>query len=489
MDHRIGLTRRAFMKAVGVGAAGFALNGCAAAATAPTEGRGRRQPNIIYILADDLGYGDLSCYGQKKFTTPSIDRLAREGMLFTQHYAGSTVCAPSRCVLMTGLHTGHCQIRGNKGMRPEGQHPLKANTPTLARLLQQSGYTTGAFGKWGLGGPGSSGEPNRQGFDMFFGYNCQSLAHHYYPEYLWRNGEKVMLEGNDPRARTGQYAHDLIAEAMLEFVRTNADKPFFLYVPFTIPHAELTAPEASMAKYRGKFPEPTPFVNEREQGYGSQTTPRAAFAAMVDRMDGDVGRLLDLLKELKLDDRTIVMFSSDNGPHLEGGADPEFFDSNGPLKGYKRDLYEGGIRVPMLVRWTGKIKAASKSEHVSAFWDVLPTCMELAGAAVPNGIDGISFVPTLLGYGKTQTQHAQLYWEFHEQGGKQALRMGKWKAVRLNAKSAANGALELYDLSKDPGEKTNVAARNKSVVEEMAARMQVSRLPNQEFPFYSGEGS
>lgn len=485
MGHRAGVSRREFLKAVGVGAAASVFGGCTGAEM--TVGRARRQPNIVYILADDLGYGDLSCYGQTKFSTLNIDRLAKEGMQFSQHYAGSSVCAPSRCSLMTGLHTGHCQIRGNKGTPPEGQHPLKANTQTMARLLGQAGYATGAFGKWGLGGPGSSGDPNRQGFDTFFGYKCQSLAHHYYPAYLWRNQEKVVLEGNDPIAKKGQYAPDLIAEEMLGFVRQHADKPFFMFVPFTIPHAELAAPDDSMAKYRGRFAEPKPFVNEGPQGYRSQTHPRAAFAAMVDRMDGYVGRLLDLLKELNLEENTIVMFSSDNGPHNEGGADPDFFDSNGPLTGYKRDLYEGGIRVPMLVRWPGRVKAGSTCEHICAFWDVLPTCAELAGQPAPMGIDGISFLPTLLGYGKAQTPPAHLYWEFHEQGGKQAVRMGKWKAVRLNAQQAPDGPIELYDLSRDIGEKNNVAAKNKDVVEEMAARMRVSRLPSQDFPFYSTE--
>jgi arylsulfatase A-like enzyme len=488
MEKQRTVSRREFLKAAAAGAAMSAFGGCAGAESLPAAGaRSRRQPNIIYILADDLGYGDLSCYGQKKFSTPNIDRLAKEGMLFTQHYAGSTVCAPSRCVLMTGLHTGHCQIRGNKGMQPEGQHPMKQNTVTAARLLEQCGYVTGAFGKWGLGGPGSSGEPNNQGFDIFFGYNCQSLAHHYYPTYLWRNREKVVLEGNDPAAQTGQYAPDLIVEEMLGFVRTHAGKPFFMFVPITIPHAELAVPEDSLVKYKGKFAEDKPYVNTSGRGYGSQSHPRAAFAAMVERMDGYVGKLLALLKELNIDDRTIVMFSSDNGPHLEGGADPDFFDSNGPLKGYKRDLYEGGIRVPMLVRWPGKIKAGSKSEHISAFWDILPTFAELAGAAVPIGIDGISFVPTLLGYRDNQTQHAQLYWEFHEQGGKQAVRMGKWKAVRLNAMQSPDGPVELYDLSKDIGEKNNVAARNPEVAAQLAARMEICRLPNQDFPFFSNE--
>jgi arylsulfatase A-like enzyme len=478
-------TRRQFCRTAAA-AAGLGLTGCLPNTRLRQPDR-PTGPNIIYILADDLGYADLSCYGQAKFTTPNIDKLATEGLKFTQHYAGSTVCAPSRCSLMTGLHTGHCQIRGNKGTKPEGQWPLQAGTWTVARMLQNAGYATGAFGKWGLGSPaveGSDGDPNSQGFKYFFGYNCQSQAHKYYPRYLWRNRHKVNLPDNDPEKQSGQYAHDLIVLEAFDFIQEHRGGPFFVYLPVTIPHAELTAPADSLAKYEGKYPEPKPFTPGNERGYGTQMQPRAAFAAMVDRLDGDVGRLLDLLKELGIDDNTIVMFSSDNGPHREGGADPDFFDSNGPMQGYKRDLYEGGIRVPMLVRWPGKIAAGGTTEHISAFWDVLPTLAELAGVEAPAETDGISFAPTLLRQGE-QKQHEYLYWEFHEQGGKQAVRMGPWKGVRLNVMKSANAPIELYDLLNDLGETRDLAAQHPEVVAMMADIMQQAHEPNQVFPFFS----
>jgi arylsulfatase A len=330
-------------------------------------------PNIVYILADDLGYGDLSCYGQKKFSTPNIDRLASEGMLFTQHYTGCTVSAPSRSCLMTGLHTGHTPIRGNKGWEPEGNWPLPANTFTIAGMLKTRDYVTGAFGKWGLGYIESEGDPNLQGFDEFYGYNCQSLAHNYYPDHLWHNHEKIILHDNDS-SKTGAYSADLIHKAALEFLEKNRNKHFFLFYPTTIPHAELFAKEEYMEQFRGKFM-PEKLYKGIDSGptfrsgpYGSQPEAHAAFAAMVKELDDYVGDLLDKLKELGLEKNTIVIFASDNGPHLEGGADPDYFDSNGPLRGYKRDMYEGGIRTPMLVRWPGKVKAGSKNDIVTAFW-------------------------------------------------------------------------------------------------------------------------
>jgi arylsulfatase A len=478
------LHRRDFLKFAGLQSA-FFLTGCSQCLL--SDGQSARRPNIIYILADDLGYGDLSCYGQEKFQTPNIDRLAREGMRFTQHYAGSTVCAPSRCVLMTGLHTGHCQIRGNKGMLPEGQYPLETNTPTVARLLQSAGYRTGAIGKWGLGGPGSSGEPNRQGFDYFYGYLCQSLAHSYYPAHLWRNGEKVVLEGNDPGTQTGRYSHDLLISEALEFIRRCRSEPFFLYLPLTIPHAELTVPADSLEQYRGRFPE-TPWRGawRGPSSYGSQDTPRAAFAAMISRMDGDVGRILDLLDELGLDEDTVVMFSSDNGPHKEGGADPDFFRSSGPLRGYKRDLYEGGIRVPLLVRWPGRVEAGRVSDHIGAFWDVPATLCELAGAETPAPTDGLSFAATLLG--RSQQPHPYLYWEFHEQGGKQAVRMGRWKGVRLEVNRRPEGPIELYDLETDTAEADNVAEAHPEIVRRLGEIMQSAHTRSDVFPF-EGEKS
>lgn len=473
------LTRRQFLEGVGASAAAAYLTGCRPQASSARLHRDK--PNIVFILADDLGYGDLGCYGQAKFKTPSIDRLAAEGIRFTQHYAGSTVCAPSRCSLLTGQHTGHCQIRGNKGVAPEGQWPLQAGTVTLASMLKQAGYATGAFGKWGLGSPGSSGDPNNQGFDEFFGYNCQSLAHKYYPAHLWHNQEKIILTQNDPERQTGRYSHDLIISEALAFIEKNKARPFFAFLPVTIPHAELTVPADSFAKYKGRFPEDRAFAPKNEKGYGSQTHPRAAFAAMIDRLDGDVGRILDLLKRLNIDDHTIVIFSSDNGPHREGGADPDFFDSNGPLQGYKRDVYEGGIRVPLLVRWPGMIEPGRATDHISVFWDFLPTFAQIAHITPPPN-DGLSFVPTLAN--QTQEQHEFLYWEFHEQGGRQAVRMGNWKGVRLNAMQNPDGPIELYDLSADIAEQNNAAVQRPDIAAHLAQIMKQSHQPNTNFPFY-----
>lgn len=478
-------SRRHFLKAAAAGTAAFYAGGCLKRQIRP--GRSKHKPNIIYILADDLGYGDLSCYGQKRFRTPNIDRLAEEGILFTRHYAGSTVCAPSRCSLMTGLHTGHCQIRGNRNFGPEGQWPLAAGTITAASLLKEAGYATGAFGKWGLGGPGTSGDPNQQGFDEFFGYKCQTLAHKYYQRYLWRNNEKVHLPANDPEKQTGQYCHDLIVDQAIEFIKSRQNKPFFVYLALTIPHAELAVPADSLNKYKGLFPEEKPFIPNPNQDYGSQMHPRAAYAAMIDRMDRDVGRILTLLKGLNIDDNTIVFFSSDNGPHKEGGGDPDFFDSNGPLRGYKRDLYEGGIRVPLLARWPGAVKAGTRTDHISAFWDILPTFAQLAGVQSPSDIDGISFLPTLLSKTDMQPQHQHLYWEFHERGGKQAVLIGNQKGVRLNAMDNPNAPLELYDLADDLSEENNIAAMHPQLAEKMAFLINQSHTANPNFPFFASE--
>jgi arylsulfatase A-like enzyme len=442
----------------------------------PDEGpETARRPNIIYILADDLGYGDLSVQGQQHFKTPNIDRLASEGVRFTQHYSGSTVCAPSRDALLTGRHTGHTFVRGNKPVQPEGQTPIPAETVTVAEILAEAGYRTGAAGKWGLGAPDTEGLPTRQGFDFFYGYNCQREAHSYYPDHLWRNEERVPLDGKT-------YAHDLITEEALGFIRRNQDAPFFLFVPYTIPHAGLDVPEDSMAPFVDSFDE-SPFAGRDR--YVAQARPKAAYAGMVTRLDRDVGRILELIAELGLDENTVVMFSSDNGPHLEGGAEPDFFDSNGPFRGYKRDLYEGGVRVPLLVRWSGTIDAGRTSEHVSAFWDVLPTLAELAGAPVPDGLDGISFVPELTN--APQDEHDYLYWEFHEQGGKQAVRMKNWKGVRVELETDPEGPIELYDLEADPGETTNVAAEHPELVTEIAAIMESAHEPSEVFPFPGDE--
>lgn len=433
------------------------------------------KPNVIFILADDLGYGDLSCYGQTKFKTPNIDKLAASGIRFTSHYAGCTVCAPSRSALMTGLHTGHTYIRGNKEYQPEGQEPLPAGSYTVAELFKEADYSTGAFGKWGLGGPGSEGVPEKQGFDEFFGFNCQSLAHNYYPEYLWHNDQKVFLDGNKNGGK-GQYAHDEYHKMALQFIDKHKDGPFFMYCAYVIPHAELSAPDDSLfQKYDGKYPE-VPFTgvdsgsHYRKGGYGSQTKPRATFAAMVSRLDRSVGEIMDKLKELGIEKNTLVIFTSDNGPHLEGGATPDFFNSSGPYRGYKRSLYEGGIRVPFIANWPAQIPAAKISDFSSAFWDFLPTAAELTGTRLAKPTDGISLVPVLTGKG-IQKEHDFLYWEFHEGGTKQAVRMGKWKAVRFGTKEP----LELYDLSTDIHEDRNVAAQHPEIVAKIEAYLKSAR--------------
>ena len=414
-------------------------------------------PNIVFILADDLGYGDLGCYGQKHFETPNIDRMAAEGMRFTQHYSGSTVCAPSRCALMTGLHTGHTAVRDNEG--PYGAMPLGPSDVTVAEVLKQAGYTTGVIGKWDMAGPDAEGIPNQHGFDYSFGYLHSSHAHNHYPEYLWRNGQKVMLEGNRNGQGT-QYSHDLFTQEALEYLERERNRPFFLYLAYTLPHAELTVPEASLNSYLGKFPE-KPFEQKKQWSpgvYNSQENPKAAFAGMISRLDRDVGRLLAKLKELGLDRDTLVIFTSDNGPHREGGADPHFFGGSGPLRGMKRDLYEGGIRIPFIARWPEKIESGSTSDHVSAFWDILPTCAELAGSGAPEEIDGLSMVPSLLGRSGEQEKHGHLYWEFQE---KQAVRMGDWKAVRPDGEG---GGLELYDLKRDIGEKQDLTKQHPEII-------------------------
>ena len=447
-------------------------------------------PNIIYLLADDLGYGDLSCYGQTRFSTPHIDQLAVSGIKFTRHYSGSTVCAPSRSSLLSGLHTGHTFIRGNFEMEPEGQAPLPAGTVTIPEILQEQGYTTGAFGKWGLGYPGSEGDPLKQGFDTFFGYNCQRQAHRYYPEHLWNNSEKYYLEGND-LSNTQTYAPDVIHEKVLSFIDKNSDNPFFLYYPLVQPHAELMVPKDSVfSRLLGKYPE-VPYVGREGADYGpdmnivkysSQEYPHATFAAMVERVDRYVGDIMKKLDEKGLTGNTIVMFSSDNGPHKEGGADPEFFNSNGMLRGVKRDLYEGGIRVPLIVSWPGVIPGKSTTDHVSAFWDLMPTLAEISGASAPEETDGISFLPLLLG-ADNQQQHEYLYWEFHEGGGKQAILKEGWKAIRLDVKNHPGKVPALYNLDVDPGEQNNVAAEYPEVVKTLAELMSGARTSSEQFNF------
>ncbi len=418
------------------------------------------RPNVIFILADDLGYGDLGCYGQQKIKTPNIDRLAAEGMRFTQCYAGSTVCAPSRCALMTGKHTGHATIRGNGA--PEV--PLTAAETTVAQVFHEVGYETALIGKWGVGGNGTSGAPNRKGFDYFFGYLTQREAHDYYPEYLWRNFERVALDAN-VGGKQGTYTPDLLLNDALAFLKTKRRKPFFLYLPVTIPHTN------NEAKPNGQqVPDDAP--------YSAETWPQQEknFAAMITRLDSGIGQIMALLKERGLDDDTLMFFSSDNGPHNEGGHSSDFFDSNGALRGIKRDLYEGGIRVPLIARWPGKVKAGELSTQLCAFWDVLPTMADLVGEPLPNEMDGVSILPTLL-EGK-RVPHPPLYWEFYERGFAQAVREGDWKAV----KPALQRPLELYDLSKDGGEATDLAAAQPEIAARLEALLRASHRESPLWP-------
>lgn len=447
--------------------------------------------NVVFILADDLGYGDLGCTGQTKIKTPNIDRLASEGMLFTNHYAGSTVSAPSRSALMTGLHTGHTPIRGNKEMGSgdySGQAPLPADIYNMAKMFKSAGYVTGAFGKWGLGYPGSAGDPMTQGFDEFFGYNCQAKAHRYYPSFLWGNDDKVVLEGNQ-NYKQGDFSGDIIHAEALKFIEQNRSNAFFAFLPYTLPHAELTVPEDDIIEsYRGQFPE-TPFKGNdygtgmSMAGYCSQPIPNATYAAMVTRFDRYVGEVVALLEKLGIADNTLIMFTSDNGPHREGGCDPDFFKSYGPFRGIKRALYEGGIRLPLIAWAPGRIDPGKTSKHICASWDILPTMAEITGHDIPASIalDGISILPTLIGSG-SQIEHDYLYWEFHEQNGKTAIRMGKWKAVRNNAwKEGAK--TELYDLDNDIHEDNNIAATYPNVVSQLEKLMREARTDSEIFPF------
>ncbi len=471
------MRRREFLKATCLGAASLA-------GWRPGDVRAevsRTRPNVVFILADDLGYADLGCYGQRKIRTPNIDRLAAEGMRLSQHYSGNPVCAPSRCALMTGYHSGHGQVRNNKqvggdegwklGSTIGGQWPLAEGTFTVAHLFQKAGYATGAFGKWGLGRVGTSGDPQKQGFDHFFGYICQRQAHTYYPNHLWRDGQIFWVEENKDVAER-VYSHDLIAAEALKFIRANQNRPFFLYVPFTIPHVALQVPEDSLAEYRDLGPDP---AYDGKRGYVANTRPRACYAGMVTRMDKAVGRITALLKELGLADNTLVIFASDNGPTLSGGEDPAFFESAGPLRGLKGSVYEGGIRVPFIARWPGRIKPGSESDHVSAFWDFLPTCAELLGVQSPGGIDGLSLLSTLLGRSDQQKNHDYLYWELN---GQQAVRMGDWKAVRLKP----NQKIQLFDLKTDLGEKNDIAEQHPAVVTKIKDILTTGRTESAVFP-------
>jgi arylsulfatase A len=433
-------------------------------------------PNILLIQADDLGYGDLSAYGQSQFTTPSLDRLARDGIRFTNYYSGSTVCAPSRAALMTGVHTGHAWIRGN------GDIPLRAEDVTIAMLLRDAGYRTAVIGKWGLGTPGTTGQPDKKGFEYSYGFLDHRHAHRQYTDHLYRNSEHVATD------LTKDYVNDLFTRETMSFIERNDPRPFFIYLNYTVPHAELRVPEDSEQPLKGRYPE-KPFVNEKADaqpagakpdgqslGYRSQPTPHAAFVGMIQRMDRDIGRLVDLLRSRQIDQRTLVLFISDNGPHQEGGGDPTFFKSTGGLRGIKRDLYEGGIRVPMIASWVGTIPAGRVSSHAWAHWDMLPTLAELAGAKTPAGIDGMSMARALRG--QSQPTHEFMYWEFHERGFQQAVRMGYWKAVRLKK----DAPLQLYDLPDDPNEQYDVASANPEVVAKIEKYLSTARTESARWP-------
>ncbi len=455
------------------------------------------QPNIILIMADDLGYGELGCYGQEWIKTPNIDRIASEGIRFTQFYSGSPVCAPARCTLMTGKHTGHAYIRGNgnpKDRRSDlseadgyfpGQNPIPDDEITVAEVLKAAGYTTAAIGKWGLGYEASSGDPNQQGFDLFYGYLCQVHAHNHFPRFLWRNGRRELLPGNERKLDGLSHSQDKFAEAAIEFIQSNKDQPFFLYCPFAVPHLSIQTTPESLKQYQGIIPE----EDYEHRGYLRHPFPRAGYAAMVSQMDRHVGQILDTVRELGLDDNTIVFFTSDNGPTFQrlGGADSDFFRSSGPLGGRKGSVNEGGIRVPLVARWPGKIAARQVTDHIGAFWDFLPTLAELAHGKAPQEIDGISMVPTLTGKGN-QRDHAFLYWEFPAYGGQQAVRFGKWKAVRKRLFKTP-GPMQLYDLSVDIGENHDVASQHNDLVDEIAEMMAASHTPSTLFPFPRLDGT
>ena len=437
-----------------------------------------RRPNIILIVADDLGYGDLGCYGQTRIKTPNLDKMASEGLRFTSCYAGSTVCAPSRCSLMTGLDTGHAFIRGN------GTQALRPADTTVAELLHEAGYHTGLIGKWGLGNENSTGMPREKGFDEFIGYLDHVHAHDYYTDRLWRSDSRTGYNDwevfPENQGKKELYMPDLFTKCALNFLSINKPedfnhhRSFFLYLSYTLPHANNE--EQKLSGNGMQVPSDAPYSSE------AWPQPEKNKAAMITRLDDYVGQILAKLEELKIDDNTIVLFSSDNGPHKEGGVDPNFFHSSGPFRGYKRDLYEGGIRVPLIVRWPAKIKKPAVVDTPWAFWDFLPTAAEIAQAKLPQSLNGISFLPTLMG--RTQTNHHEtLYWEFHERGFQQAIRMGHWKAVRPQA----GAALELYDLNTDPAEKNNVAGDHADVIAQVENYFRTARTESGEWPIHQPE--
>lgn len=478
----------------------------------------QQKPNVIYILADDLGYGELGIYGQEKIQTPHIDALARTGMRFTQHYSGAPVCAPSRYVLLTGKHTGHAYIRGNDEWNQrgdvwdfqamlddstlEGQRPIPASTVTLGGLLQQNGYTTGIFGKWGLGAPETEGVPNTQGFDSFYGYNCQRQAHNLFPTHLWNNEQRIMLANSlliphektfspkDPydekeyaKFTQQDYAPGKIHEAALDFLENNQEEPFFLYYASPLPHLPLQVPKAYVNRYREIFGEEEPYLGDN--GYFPNRYPRATYAGMISYLDDQVGELVAKLKEIGQYENTIIFFSSDNGPTYTGGVDFEFFESSAPFtNGYGRTkgfVYEGGVRVPMIVSWPEKISSGTTSDHLSAFYDVVPTVCELTNTSIPEGIDGLSFKAELLNKDQQKADH--IYWEFPSYKGQQAIRMGKWKGVRKNIQEG-NLRVELYDLENDPGEVNDISKDFPEVVQTMEQIMEEEHAKPENDKFY-----
>lgn len=424
----------------------------------------KNQPNIIFIMADDLGIGDLGCYGQKMIGTPEIDKMAKEGMRFTQVYAGSSVCAPSRSSLITGMHNGHNRLRDNV---PHGVF-LQPDDLTVGEILKQAGYTTGAIGKWSLGNPGSWGVANYQGFDYFYGHLNQDQAHFYYPDYLWENNEIAFLRGNRG-AKTKVYTHNLFTKKALGFIDENRHNPFFLYLSYTLPH---------FSDYARKSPESQ--IVPSDEPYSEKDWPQVEknYASMVNMIDSDVGKILEKIKSLGLDSNTIIFFTSDNGPNTSTSHDPEFFDSNGIYKGYKRDMYEGGLRIPMIARWPGKIKAGSTSDQVWAFWDFLPTAAEIAGLPFENNTDGLSVLPTLLG--EKQQLHEYLYWDYGHTRDEffQAARWKDWKGIRNNG----TGKIEIYNLNDDPGEDHNLAETRLDLVSRLKEILAAAYRPSADYP-------
>lgn len=450
----------------------------AAGRSAPAQSR----PNVIVIMVDDMGYGDLGCYGSKLIRTPRLDRMAAEGIRFTDFYSGTSVCAPSRAALMTGLHTGHTAVRGNREIKPEGQYPLPDSSFTMAELFRSAGYATGGFGKWGLGSPGSSGDPMHQGFTRFYGYNCQREAHHLYPDHLWSDKQRVSLDNRPDQQR--QYAPDLIQEQALSFISAHAGKPFFMYLAYTPPHAALQVPpgDSAFEAYKKIFNEqPQAIAEWKGTGYQPNPYPKAAYAAMVSRIDRYVGEVLDRLKAHGVERNTLILFTSDNGPHKEGGNDPAFFNSAAGFRGVKRSLYEGGMRVPLIASWPAVIRKPSVTDHVSASWDLLPTFAALLGKQLPAAVDGLSMLPLLQGRGKQQA-HAYLYWEFHEENGRQAVRMGHWKGVRQQLVRQPDGPIELYDLRSDRSETKDVSGSHPDIVTRIDQIMKTSRVEHPDFP-------